>query len=84
MTEHAKARAWRERLGLTRKQLADLTGYSYESVLLFERGTTPSRTWSTNPKKMKPKAIDDFVWQRYRRCCQAVDHELRNREPFSW
>jgi hypothetical protein len=84
MTEHNQAKQWRERLGLTRKQLADMTGYSYESVLLFEKGKAPSRTWSTKPTRMKERPIDAYVWKRFKRCCQAVDAEMKTGEKFGW
>ena len=83
MTEHEKARQWRERLGLSKQDLADLSGFSYEAIHLFERGTTPSRTWKNRPPR-EPQAVNPYVWLRYKRVCQAVDLELRTKEPFQW
>ena len=89
MKEHEKAKAWRERLGLSRKQLADLTGYSYESVKWFENGRAPPRSWSTSAKRTPERDLADapngqYAWQRFKRCCQAVEHELRTGVPFQW
>lgn len=38
MTEHEKAKQWREAMGLTIASLAELTGYSKSAISLFERG----------------------------------------------
>lgn len=89
MKEHEKAQAWRERHGLSRKELADLTGYSYESIKWFEHGRAPARTWSTSAKRTPERPLSqapngEFAWQRYKRCCQAVEHELRTQEKFAW
>jgi DNA-binding XRE family transcriptional regulator len=84
MSEHIKARQWRERLGLTRKQLANLTGYSYESILVFERGETPTRTWSTKTARYPRRNIDEFVWTRYRNCCAGVAAQLAQKGRFEW
>lgn len=84
MTEHKKAREWRERLNLTRQQLAELTGYSPESIFHFEKGLTPSRSWGDSKRKAKQKPIDPFVWQRYRRCCEAVELERETGRVFRW
>jgi transcriptional regulator with XRE-family HTH domain len=86
MTEYEQARLWRQRLGLTQRQLADLTGYSVESISHYENGTTPSRSWSDSKRKVKANSrpIDAFVWFRYKRCCAAVDAEMRTKKVFKW
>lgn len=73
MTKHDKARRWRERRELDRGQLAKLTGYSYESITIFENGF-----------RHDGKPISDVVWKRYERACAAVEHELSNGEKFRW
>lgn len=73
MTKHAKARRWRETLELGRHQLAKLTGYSYESITIFENGF-----------RADGRPISGVVWQRYERACAAVDHELQTGEKFRW
>lgn len=89
LSEHIKAFEWRERLGLSRRELADLTGYSYEAILLFERGGTPKRTWSTSTRREAAGKIQDaprghFAWKRYRRVCHSVHVELQTQETFRW
>lgn len=74
-TEHEQARAWRKARGLNVKQLADLTGYSIESIYCFERGVASSA--GTGP--VKP-----WVWQRYKRACSGLDAELRSGLKFEW
>ena len=88
MSEHDKAKKWRERLNLSRRDLADLTGYSYEAIVLFERGATPRRTWSTSARreeagKLANSPRGSFAWQRYRRVCHSVHVELQG-SKFSW
>ena len=41
LSEHARARAWREAQGLSRPQLAKLTGYHLDSIRRFELGVYP-------------------------------------------
>ena len=84
LTEYQRAKKWRERLGMTVDRLAELSGYSRESILVFERGTTPSRTWSTKLARYEPKTIPDHIWQRYRNVCCGVEAQLKQRRQFSW
>jgi transcriptional regulator with XRE-family HTH domain len=86
MTEHDKARAWRENLGLSKEQLARFTGYSREAIHLFERGSTPTRTWSTRKAKYKAKPLDFAgpVWQRYRNVCAGVQAQIEAKRRFEW
>lgn len=79
MSEHEKAKIWRERRGYSRQQLADLTGYSAVSIFWFERGTTPTR-----PGKTRYKDIAEQVWQRYKLACAAVDYQEKAARKFNW
>lgn len=69
LSEHEKARQWREALGLTRPQLSELTGYSLNQILLFEKGATNTG-----------EPIASAAWQRYRLICAAVMAGLE----FDW
>ncbi len=68
--ENVKARWWREARGLTRNDLAQLTGFSESSIRNFEAGyqNTPDRP------------ITDEAWQRYRQACASVAVGV----SFSW
>jgi DNA-binding XRE family transcriptional regulator len=81
--EHEAARAWREKLGLDRSQLSELTGYSREAITDYERGMSRKRTWSTKADVHEPKPIDKKIMQRYRLCCAGVMAQLRG-EKFEW
>lgn len=82
MTEHERARKWREKLKLSKARLAELTGYSYEAIHAFEKGMTAARTWKNRPPAA-PRKIDPYVWQRYKNCCAGVEAQLRG-EDFQW
>ena len=83
MTEHQKAKAWRESRNLTPERLAELTGYSTVTLYWMERGCTPPLR---NAKSGRPKdrKIRPWVWQRYKMACAAVDHQLRTGKGFDW
>lgn len=73
MTEPEQARAWREALGLSRAQLATLTGYSAEAIQAFEKGV------QTNGAPAGARA-----WRRYKQACLLASILLAvNREGFS-
>ena len=76
-SEHAKAKAWRNRLGLTLDQLADMTGYSREAVFLFERGAN---------SKGAPHAA--HAWKRYKLACLAVrvllQYKINSVDQWDW
>ena len=74
MKRNEKARAWRLRAGLTVQQLEDLTGYSRESIWMYERATPPS----------DGRKLSDYAWQRYRMACAAADHQIKTGETFEW
>jgi transcriptional regulator with XRE-family HTH domain len=81
MTEHDKARRWRESVGLAPAQLAKLTGYSISSIFWFERGLTPERKYlGQRPAKKNKREIDPRVWLRYKRAC----HSVATRQKFDW
>ena len=61
MTDATLARAWRERLTLSRARLSELTGDSQQAVYQFERGT--NSLGEPHP---------DAAWQRYKLACLAV------------
>lgn len=79
MTEHEKARRWREKRGLTIDELAELTGYGYRTLYWFERGQTAPNTYHKKPGK-----ISAWVWQRYKMTCAGVDAQLRGGKKFDW
>lgn len=77
MTEHEKAKRWRERHGLSLAQLADLTGYSELSIRWFEKGLRP-------PNRGKDRTIDAYVWQRYKTACAGVTAQIHSKRKFDW
>jgi hypothetical protein len=77
--EAGKARAWRESLGLSRQQLANLTGYSRLSIHWFEQGITPP-----GRGKGKDRTINKEVWQRYRMACGSVHVQVLSGREFRW
>ncbi len=83
MKDHEKAKAWREKRGLTFAQLAELSGYSELSIRWFEKGETPpdrnAKSGNGKDRKVKP-----WVWQRYRLVCSGVDRQLATRKTFEW
>jgi transcriptional regulator with XRE-family HTH domain len=71
--EHQRAREWRERMGLTLRELGELTGYGLKTVWWMEQGRS-SRGEPTKP----------WVMQRYRLACAAVERKLVAQEEFDW
>jgi hypothetical protein len=67
----AMAKAWRDRLKLTRPMLSTLTGFSPSSITSFEAGF-----------RRDGKSIDEQAFRRYRLCCAAVDAGLD--QQFQW
>lgn len=67
--EHLQARQWRETLGLSRQQLAALSGYSYRSIQQMELGQAASGD-----------PVDPAAWQRYKLICAAITARL----DFDW
>lgn len=71
--EHERAKAWRHRMGLTLRELAEHTGYELKSIWWFEQGRT------SRGDEVKP-----WVMQRYRNCCATVERKLTRKEEFDW
>lgn len=61
MTEQEQAKVWRTALGLSVKQLSELTGYSGPAIRLFECG-----------RNTKKEAHNPDAWRRYKLACLAV------------
>lgn len=78
MTTFDQARAWREKHGWTRQQLAELIGYSPEAIYWAERGMAPPGRGISSDRRVKP-----WVWLRYQRACQGLDAEIRG-VKFKW
>lgn len=78
MTEYARAKAWREKRGLTQGKLAELTGFARETIYWFERGATPQGRTGKKPGKIKP-----WVWLRYKNACAGANALLNGRK-FDW
>ncbi len=73
--EYHKARDWRLARGLTVQRLAELTGYSIESIYAMERGK------STTPAGGRVK---EWVWQRYKCACAGIEAQIRSGLNFDW
>lgn len=81
-TEHNRARAWRERHGMTRDQLAQLVGYAPLSIYWFERGETPPRNYANSYKR--DRKIDLAIWRRYKMACAGADAQIARKRGFDW
>lgn len=68
--EHTRARQWRENAGLSRQQLAKLTGFSVSAIQDYERGTL-----STG------RPVDPAMMQRFRLACAAIAYR---KAAFAW
>ena len=73
MTEFQQAKAWRQARGLAVAELAELTGYSIETIYVFERGRQPGGA-----------KIKEWAWQRFKQACAGVDWQLRTGKEFGW
>lgn len=85
-SRHAKAKAWRLRLGLAPDQLERLTGYTAITIYWFERGETPPRRNAKGGNETD-REHKEWVWLRYQRACGDVDAEINGRvkgEKFKW
>ena len=81
MNQFERAKRWREKAGLTVEQLAEKTGYSKESIYLFEKGFTYNGR--TAHDRIKRKPLDENVWHRYRMACAGVAAALSG-TAFNW
>lgn len=77
-TEFAKARRWRESLGLEQDELGERIGYSRMSIYWFEEGKTPP------VKGKRDRSISPWVWHRYKLACAGYTAELASRKKFDW
>lgn len=82
MTEHLKAKKWRERHGLTVPDLAKVTGYSIESIYLFEKGFRYDERGATRAGELRVVKINNNAWQRYRMACAGV--AALGKRKFGW
>ncbi len=78
--EFAKARRWRESLGLDQKAFGEQVGYSRMSVYWFEEGKTPP----VRHKPRRSRQIDPWVWHRYKLACAGLAAEIANGRKFNW
>lgn len=69
ISEHERARQWRKRIGLTRRALSELTGFSLGSIQTFEAG-----------KQGNGDPIDPAAFHRYKMACASVQAGL----SFDW
>lgn len=65
LSEGERAKAWRERLGLSRNALADALGFSPSQIQDYEEG-------ARRGKKGADAVISDAAWKRYRLACAAL------------
>jgi transcriptional regulator with XRE-family HTH domain len=70
MTEHEKARLWRQAMGLSRKALSQATGFSVSSIADIEAGRY----------RENGHPIPAAVFQKYRLACGAVTADVK----FNW
>lgn len=83
MNDHEKAKRWRERTGLSHDQLAELVGYSRESIFLFEKGFVYDERGRTARGKVRTRATNERAFHRYRMACAGV-HATLNGSTFNW
>lgn len=76
--EAEQAQAWREKRGLSREQLAQLTGYQPITIYWFEKGMTPPN------RNGRDREIREWVWTRYKMACAGADKQLRSGKSFDW
>lgn len=68
-TEHQRAKQWRLSIGLSRRALGELTGFSAGSIATFEAG-----------RQAGGRPIDAAAFRRYRMACAAIQAGL----AFDW
>lgn len=61
INEPERARAFRHALGLTMRELGELTGYNKQAIWLFEHG-----------RNSEGEAPDPRAWHRYKLACLGV------------
>lgn len=83
MNDHLKAKKWREKTGLTVSLLAEKTGYSPESIYLFEKGFTYDARGKTKRGDIRKNAVNGRAFHRYRMACAGVNAALSG-STFNW
>lgn len=78
MSPHQKAKAWRIARRFTIPQLSELTGWSPESIVHFERGTVPGLR-GTGRRPVNPHAF-----MRYRMSCAGLEARFHVGGDFDW
>lgn len=73
MNQYQQAKAWRQARGLSVVELAEQTGYSIETIYVFERGQQPGGA-----------KIKEWAWQRFKCACAGVDRQLKTGKEFIW
>ena len=82
--EHEKAKAWRERSGLSIDELAALSGYSALAIRYFEKGITPPRTAHHVAGAAQNRPVPEAVWKRYKNVCCGVFTQKKLGQAFEW
>jgi len=77
--EHEKAQAWRLKNGWTLDDLSEKTGYSVSSIWWMEKGQSPPLKGSR-----KPRPVNVYAWQRFKRVCHSVHVETESGRTFTW
>ena len=79
MNDFQKAKAWREKRGLSVQQLAEMTGYGSRAIYWLELGLSPP-----NAHRKKPAPVAPWIWQRYRMMCSGAEAQLKTGKEFNW
>ena len=74
--EIERARQWREALGLSVDQLADLTGWCRASIFRFEAGVS----FTAGGKQR----IGARAWHRWKLACSGLNALRQHRLGFDW
>ena len=69
MTRHVLLHAWRKSKGLTRRDLAELTGFSESGIVNFERGER---------RNLPPRqsVISEASWRKLGLACAAIEYGI--------
>jgi len=72
--EPAQAKWWRINIAkLSPQELADLTGYSLQTVYLMERGINSSG-----------QLVKPWAWRRYKMACAGAYYQILHGVEFDW
>jgi transcriptional regulator with XRE-family HTH domain len=90
VSEHEKAKRWREKRGLSADELAEKCGFSREAIFLFEKGHAYDPARKSRPRKgvfadtkIHTRPLNERALRRYRMACAGVEAEL-NGQKFRW